>query len=37
VDETAFFDAIGPGIFVITVSALEPAGSARSAPITYTF
>jgi hypothetical protein len=37
VDETTFFSALGPGTFVVTVSAVGPSGSARSAPLTVTF
>jgi hypothetical protein len=37
VDETAFFNALGSGTFIVTVSAISTSGSARSAPVTVTF
>ena len=36
VDETAFFNALAPGSYIVTVSAIAPEGSARCTPVPYT-
>ena len=36
VDETAFFNALAPGSYIVTVSAVAPEGSARCTPVPYT-
>ena len=36
VDETAFFNALAPGSYSVTVAAIAPEGSARCTPVAYT-
>jgi hypothetical protein len=36
VDETAFFNALSPGSYLVTVVAIAPGGRAKATPISYT-
>jgi hypothetical protein len=36
VNETSFFNALSPGSYLVTVSAMAPGGSARSTPVSFT-